>query len=113
MIKYFNFCIIIDKTNEVEDRDFQLCLCESNIDVILVDEGKISCKAEDCIDGKLIACKKLAFHLDEYGYMPMLRANVALPFSTFCEHHMNRFFLHHCCPRCGKFCSEVSFNIIN
>jgi len=87
-------------------------LCNANIQVIIVDEGKITCKAEDCVDGKLIACKNLAYHLDAYGNMPMLRPNVALPFLTFCAHHMKRFFLHHSCPQCGRFCSEVSIMII-
>lgn len=75
--------------------------------MVIVDEGKITCKAHDCIDGKVYVCKNLASHLDEYGNMPMLRANVALPYVTYCEHHMRRFFLHHSCPRCGRFCSEV------
>lgn len=94
----------------VQDKEVNYCLCNEHIQVVIVDEGKITCKAEDCIDGKLIPCKRLAFHLDQYGNMPMLRANVALPFMTFCEHHTNRFFLHHSCPRCGRFCSEVRCN---
>lgn len=92
---------------DLQDKETNLCLCNGCIEVVIVDEGKVTCKAEDCIDGKLIACNKLAHHLDDYGYMPMLRASVALPFLTFCIHHLNRFFLHQSCPRCGRFCSEV------
>jgi len=94
----------------MQNKDINLCLCNENIQVIIVDEGKITCKAEDCVDGKLIACKSLAYHLDAYGNMPMLRSNVTLPFLTFCAHHMKRFFLHHSCPHCGRFCSEVRCN---
>ncbi|CAH1714232.1 unnamed protein product [Aphis gossypii] len=100
-----------DKINDggFEIQEIHLCLCQENIQVVIVDEGKITCKAHDCIDGKVYACKNLASHLDEYGNMPMLRANVALPYVTYCEHHMKRFFLHHSCPRCGRFCSEGIF----
>lgn len=104
----------LDTINEcgidMQDKEINLCLCNDHIQVIIVDEGKITCKAEDCVDGKLILCKNLASQLDEYGHMPMLRANVTLPFLPFCTHHMKRFFLHHSCPRCGRFCSEVSCN---
>lgn len=110
------FCFILDKTNDnaVDLQEINLCLCNEPIQVILVDEGQIFCKAEDCIDGKLILCKNLASRFDEYGTMPMLRANVNLTFLTFCAHHMKRFFLHHSCPRCGRFCTEVryDFNIL-
>ncbi|XP_050531920.1 histone-lysine N-methyltransferase EHMT1 [Daktulosphaira vitifoliae] len=98
----------LDFSQRLQDNN-HLCLCYKNIEVIVVDEGKIICKAEDCVDGKIVTCMRLAFHLDNYGYMPMLRANVALPFLTLCAHHMKRFFLHHSCPRCGKFCSEGIF----
>jgi hypothetical protein len=94
----------------LEIQEIHLCLCQENIQVVIVDEGKITCKAYDCMDGKVYACKNLASHLDEYGNMPMLRANVALPYVTYCQHHMRRFFLHHSCPRCGRFCSEVKYN---
>ncbi|XP_025200890.1 histone-lysine N-methyltransferase EHMT2 [Melanaphis sacchari] len=104
----------IDAEDKIHDsgleiQEIHLCLCQENIQVVIVDEGKITCKAHDCIDGKVYACKNLASHLDEYGNMPMLRANVALPYVTYCEHHMRRFFLHHSCPRCGRFCSEGIF----
>ncbi|XP_060838155.1 histone-lysine N-methyltransferase EHMT2 [Rhopalosiphum padi] len=100
-----------DKMNDsgLEIQEIHLCLCQENIQVVIVDEGKITCKAHDCMDGKVYACKNLASHLDEYGNMPMLRANVALPYVTYCQHHMRRFFLHHSCPRCGRFCSEGIF----
>lgn len=100
-----------DKINysSLEIQEVNLCLCQEHIRVVMVDEGKISCKAHDCIDGKVYACKNLASHLDEYGNMPMLRANVVLPYVTYCQHHMRRFFLHHSCPRCGRFCSEGIF----
>lgn len=98
---------INDTSLETQDAEINLCLCYKHIQVIVVDEGKITCKADDCVDGVLITCKRLAYHLDEYGNMPMFRANVALPFLTFCAHHMKRFSLHHSCPRCGRFCSEV------
>lgn len=94
----------------MQDKDTSLCFCNKRIEVIMVDEGKIVCKALDCVDGKLILCKNLAHHLDEYGYMPMLRSKVTLPFTTFCAHHMKRFFLHHSCPQCGRFCSEVRYS---
>jgi len=94
---------------KIDVQEYNLCLCKEFIQVIIVDEGKITCKAEDCVDGKLIACNRLGHHIDDYGNMPMLRANVALPFLTFCAHHMERFFLHQSCPRCGRFCSEGVF----
>lgn len=96
-----------DSVIDSQDKEINFCLCKEPIEVIIVDEGKITCKAEDCIDGNLIACKELAYHLDTYGNMPMLRGNVALPFLTFCVHHLKRFFLHQSCPRCGRFCTEV------
>ncbi|VVC44969.1 Hypothetical protein CINCED_3A004403 [Cinara cedri] len=98
-----------DKTlDNIQDK-VNLCLCNNHIEVILCDEGIVSCKAEDCVDGLLIKCKKLSFHIDDYGNMPMVRANVTLPFGSFCAFHMKRFFLHHSCPRCGRFCSEGIF----
>lgn len=108
-------CILfLDKFNEylidVQNKKISNCLCDESIQVVILDEGKITCKAEDCVDGKLIPCDQLAFQFDNDGNMPMLRANVALPFLTFCAHHMKRFFLHQSCPRCGRFCSEVRYN---
>lgn len=94
-------------SNYMQTKEYSLCLCNENIEVIRVDEGKVTCLAEDCIDGTLEVCNNLAYHFDIYGNMPMLRANVTLPFLTFCAHHMKRFFLHQSCPRCGRFCSEV------
>jgi len=104
-----------DKINysSLEIQEVKLCLCQEQIQVVMVDEGKITCKAHDCLDGKVYACQNLASHLDEYGNMPMLRANVVLPYVTYCQHHMRRFFLHHSCPRCGRFCSEVRNNFGN
>lgn len=110
------YFIFTDKLNDsaldILDKKINLCLCNERIQVIISDEGQITCKAEDCVDGNIIECNRLAYHLDEFGSMPMLRANVALPFLTFCEHHMSRFFLHQSCPRCGRFCSEVRYTCV-
>ncbi|XP_050429334.1 uncharacterized protein LOC126838722 [Adelges cooleyi] len=99
--------------NQIARDHNKFCLCDKHVQVVVIDEGKMLCEAEDCVDGRLIACTSLACHLDELGHMPMLRAHVALPFVTLCIHHMKRFILHHSCPRCGRFCSEGIFMVCN
>lgn len=110
---YIFFFFFLDKTKSaiLDNIPDSLCLCSHQIDVFLFDEGTIVCKAEDCIDGNLIPCQNLALHFNDNGNMPMVRANIALPFMTFCGYHMKRFMLHHSCPRCGRFCSEVRYTL--
>lgn len=98
-----------NSSNDVQLKEYSLCLCNDQIRALRVDQGKVTCQAEDCIDGTLETCNNLGYYFNDHGNMPLFRAHVTLPFLIFCEHHMKRFFLHHSCPRCGRFCSEVRY----
>ncbi|KAG8198720.1 hypothetical protein JTE90_023488 [Oedothorax gibbosus] len=82
------------------------CLCLSEEVPCLVNGETLqqTCEAEDCIDGTAVPCTNAVNH------QHLLTPHSKIKHKTFCDIHLTRLKKHHCCPKCGLFCTQGIFS---
>lgn len=84
----------------------RLCKCTENKEIFMeTDSESLFCTAVDSISDKLIGCSRLV----DVKTVPMRRPSTRIPFSVFCDVHIQRLIKHNCCPTCGVFCTQGQF----
>ncbi|GFY67799.1 histone-lysine N-methyltransferase EHMT2 [Trichonephila inaurata madagascariensis] len=73
-----------------------LCLCNG-------EQLQLICEAEDTINEKIVPCMRSISH--QY----LLTPSSEIKCRAFCDIHLWRLKKHHCCPKCGIFCTQGSF----
>lgn len=72
------------------------CLCYDN-------NLRVTCEAEDTFDDKIVPCTN---HVSQHY---LLTPSSEIKHRAFCDNHLWRLHQHHCCPKCGVFCSQGEF----
>ncbi|KAF8796616.1 Histone-lysine N-methyltransferase EHMT1 like protein [Argiope bruennichi] len=89
----------------VKDLQLKVCTC-SAVEVPCLCNGEqlqLICEAEDTIDEKVVPCTK------SVSQQYLLTPSSEIKHRAFCDIHLWRLRKHHCCPKCGIFCTQGSF----
>ncbi|GIY06390.1 hypothetical protein CDAR_505911 [Caerostris darwini] len=82
-----------------------ICLCSSK-ELLCLCNGqrlRLICEAEDSIDDEIVPCTKAV------SQHHLLTPSSNLKHKIFCDIHLWRLKNHHCCPKCGYFCTQGTF----
>ncbi|CAL1268358.1 unnamed protein product [Larinioides sclopetarius] len=89
----------------VKDLQLKICSC-SAVEVPCLCNGEelqSICEAEDTIDEKIVPCTK------SVSQQYLLTPSSEIKHRAFCDIHLQRLKKHHCCPKCGIFCTQGLF----
>ncbi|GBM34563.1 Histone-lysine N-methyltransferase EHMT1 [Araneus ventricosus] len=89
----------------VKDLQLKVCRC-SAVEVPCLCNGEelqSICEAEDTVDEKIVPCTK------SISQQYLLTPSSEIKHRAFCDIHLWRLKKHHCCPKCGIFCTQGSF----
>ncbi|GFT34149.1 histone-lysine N-methyltransferase EHMT2 [Nephila pilipes] len=82
-----------------------VCCCSANEIPCLCngEQLQLICEAEDTIDENIVPCTRTV------SQQYLLTPSSEIKYRAFCDIHLWRLKKHHCCPKCGIFCTQGSF----
>ncbi|KFM73886.1 Histone-lysine N-methyltransferase EHMT1, partial [Stegodyphus mimosarum] len=82
-----------------------VCCCSEKEKPCICTDGNLQevCEGEDTVDDNIIPCS------NKVSKQYLLTPSSEIRHRAFCDIHLWRLQRHHCCPKCGVFCTQGSF----